>query len=88
LRRIQRAVGHIASARNIPLIELDCRIAELSGLEQALIVLVCRTDKRSASAARTLRTAGFTQVGVLRRGMEQWNAVGVPVAKDGTDARA
>jgi len=79
-------LGHIAS--NIPLIELDCRIAELSGLEQAPIVLVCRTDKRSAGAARTLRTAGFTQVGVLRRGMEQWNAVGVPVAKDGTDARA
>jgi rhodanese-related sulfurtransferase len=42
-------------------------------------VLVCRTDKRSAVAARTLRTAGFSQVSVLRRGMERWNQIGLPV---------
>jgi len=43
-----------------------------------VIVLVCRTDKRSATAARTLRAAGFTQVNVLRRGMEEWNESGLP----------
>ena len=51
----------------------------LLGLNAAPIVLVCRTDKRSAAAARTLRAAGFTQVSVLRRGMEQWNEAGLPV---------
>lgn len=71
--------GHIATARNIPVAELDGRLAELAGLERAPLVLVCRTDKRSATAARTLRAAGFTQVTVLRRGMEQWNDAGLPV---------
>jgi uncharacterized membrane protein YdjX (TVP38/TMEM64 family)/rhodanese-related sulfurtransferase len=71
--------GHIAAARNIPVAELDGRLAELAGLEQAPLVLVCRTDKRSATAARTLRAAGFAQVSVLRRGMEQWNDAGLPV---------
>lgn len=71
--------GHIATARNIPVAELDGRLAELAGLERAPLVLVCRTDKRSATAARTLRAAGFTQVIVLRRGMEQWNDAGLPV---------
>ena len=71
--------GHIATARNIPVAELDGRLAELAGLERAPLVLVCRTDKRSATAARTLRAAGFTQVAVLRRGMEQWNDAGLPV---------
>jgi rhodanese-related sulfurtransferase len=71
--------GHIASARNIPVGELGGRLAELVGLERAPVVLVCRTDKRSAAAARTLRTAGFTQVTVLRRGMEQWSEAGLPV---------
>jgi hypothetical protein len=42
-------------------------------------VLVCRTDKRSAVAARNLRAAGFAQVSVLRRGMVQWNQTGLPV---------
>jgi uncharacterized membrane protein YdjX (TVP38/TMEM64 family)/rhodanese-related sulfurtransferase len=72
-------LGHIATARHIPVAELDGRLAELTGLEQAPIVLVCRTDKRSAAAARTLRSTGFAQVSVLRRGMEQWNEVGLPV---------
>jgi rhodanese-related sulfurtransferase len=81
-------LGHIASARNIPIAELDSRIAELAGLQQKPIVLVCRTDKRSASAARTLRAAGFTRIAVLRGGMEEWNAVGLPVANHSTDAAA
>ncbi len=72
-------LGHIATARNIPVAELDSRLTELAGLERAPLVLVCRTDKRSATAARTLRAAGFTQVGVLREGMVQWNKVGLPV---------
>ena len=72
-------LGHIATARNIPVGELDRRLAELAGLEQAPLVLVCRTDKRSAAAARNLRVAGFRQVNVLRRGMEQWNDAGLPV---------
>src|SRR5215468_6158165 len=72
-------LGHIATARNIPVAELESRLSELAGLERWPIVLVCRTDKRSATAARTLRTAGFTQVNVLRRGMEEWNETGLAV---------
>src|SRR5215470_14653189 len=48
-------LGHIATSRNIPVAELESRLAELAGLERGPIVLVCRTDKRSATAARTLR---------------------------------
>jgi uncharacterized membrane protein YdjX (TVP38/TMEM64 family)/rhodanese-related sulfurtransferase len=74
-------LGHIANARNIPITELDSRLAELSGLERAPIVLVCLTDKRSAAAAGTLRAAGFSQINVLRRGMERWNESGLPVVE-------
>jgi uncharacterized membrane protein YdjX (TVP38/TMEM64 family)/rhodanese-related sulfurtransferase len=82
------SLGHIAKARNIPVAELDSRLAELAGLERTPIVLVCRTDKRSAAAARTLRAAGFTQVGVLRRGMEQWHEAGLPVEDRAVGAAA
>ena len=74
-------LGHIANARNIPITELNSRLAELSGLERAPIVLVCRTDKRSVAAAGTLRASGFSQINVLRRGMEQWNECGLPVVE-------
>jgi uncharacterized membrane protein YdjX (TVP38/TMEM64 family)/rhodanese-related sulfurtransferase len=78
------ALGHIAAARNIPVTELSGRLAELTGREREPVVLVCHTDKRSAAAAQTLRAAGFTQVGVLRRGMVQLTDAGLPV--EGRDA--
>jgi uncharacterized membrane protein YdjX (TVP38/TMEM64 family)/rhodanese-related sulfurtransferase len=73
------SLGHLPTARNIPVAELSGRLAELAGLERTPIVLVCRTDKRSAAAAQTLRSAGFLQVSVLRRGMERWNEADLPV---------
>jgi len=81
-------LGHIATAHNIPVAELESRLAELAGLERGPVVLVCRTDKRSAIAARTLRAAGFTQVTVLRRGMEQWNETGLPAEGAGAETTA
>jgi rhodanese-related sulfurtransferase len=79
------ALGHIPGARNLPMSELSSRVSELAGLERTSLVLVCRTDKRSAAAARLLHEAGFAHVAVLRSGMEQWNKEGLPVeaATDG-----
>jgi rhodanese-related sulfurtransferase len=73
------ALGHIPGARNLPMSELSSRASELAGLERTSLVLVCRTDKRSATAARLLHEAGFAHVVVLRSGMEQWNKEGLPV---------
>ena len=73
-------LGHIANARNVPLFELPRRVAELGSLAKTPIVLVCKTDKRSASAAAMLDAAGFQDVFVLRGGMVRWNEAGFPVA--------
>jgi uncharacterized membrane protein YdjX (TVP38/TMEM64 family)/rhodanese-related sulfurtransferase len=72
-------LGHIAAARNIPVAELTGRLSELAGLESEPIVLICRTDKRSAVAAQMLRDADFVHVNVLRQGMERWKEAGLPV---------
>jgi uncharacterized membrane protein YdjX (TVP38/TMEM64 family)/rhodanese-related sulfurtransferase len=72
-------LGHIADASNMPVGELPKRLVEIDALKDRSVVLVCRTDKRSATAAMLLRDAGFRDVGVLRGGMEQWNQKGLPV---------
>jgi uncharacterized membrane protein YdjX (TVP38/TMEM64 family)/rhodanese-related sulfurtransferase len=81
-------LGHIANARNVPLPELPRRIKDLEALTETPVILVCRTDKRSASAAAILDAAGFLNVLVLRGGMVRWNEAGLPVAdrrnRDGT----
>lgn len=73
-------LGHIPNARNVPLAELPYRIHELGSFSEAPVVLVCRTDKRSASAAALLEEAGFRVITVLRGGMVRWNEAGLPVA--------
>jgi uncharacterized membrane protein YdjX (TVP38/TMEM64 family)/rhodanese-related sulfurtransferase len=72
-------LGHIANARNIPLPELPRRVAELGPLTETPVVLVCKTDKRSASAATVLDAAGLRDLSVLRGGMVRWNEAGLPV---------
>jgi sterol desaturase/sphingolipid hydroxylase (fatty acid hydroxylase superfamily)/rhodanese-related sulfurtransferase len=67
-------LGHIPGAWNIPVDDMPARLGELTALHDRSLVVVCRTDKRSARAAEMLRAAGFSQVAVLRGGMERWNA--------------
>jgi rhodanese-related sulfurtransferase len=72
-------LGHIADASNVPVGDLPKRLMEINAIKDRPVILVCRTDKRSATAATLLRDAGFRDVGVLRGGMEAWNRKGLPV---------
>jgi uncharacterized membrane protein YdjX (TVP38/TMEM64 family)/rhodanese-related sulfurtransferase len=72
-------MGHIAKAKSLPLEELPTRLAELADRKQRPIRLVCRTDRRSAQAARILAEAGFADARVIRGGMTAWHAKGWPV---------
>ena len=74
-------LSHIAGAQNIPVNELPQRIAALNFEKDTPIAIVCKTDKRSAQAAHQLSKAGFTRVLIVRGGMVQWNANGLPVAR-------
>ena len=65
-------LGHIPDAINVPLGELETRLAVLAS-DRRQMVLVCKTDKRSAKAAEILSNGGIRQVMVLRGGMEDWN---------------
>jgi rhodanese-related sulfurtransferase len=66
-------LGHIGTARNIPLDQIDRHAADLLAERQPL-VMVCHTDRRSGMAAQRLRSQGSGQVSVLRGGMVAWRA--------------
>ena len=73
--------GHIEGATNIPLEELPQRLGELEDYRQNPVAIVCRTDMRSAEAARLLVKAGFADVQVVRNGMTGWLKAGLPVTR-------
>jgi uncharacterized membrane protein YdjX (TVP38/TMEM64 family)/rhodanese-related sulfurtransferase len=68
--------GHLPSAVNIPLADVADRAAELAAREQP-IVLVCKTDRRSARAAELLRAGGLRDVAVVRGGTDGWHRQGL-----------
>jgi rhodanese-related sulfurtransferase len=74
-------LGHIANALNLPVGELPNRLIEINTLKDKPVILVCRTDKRSANAAALLADAGFRDARVLQGGMERWNQTGLPVER-------
>jgi rhodanese-related sulfurtransferase len=72
-------LGHIAGAMNVPLTELPAHLADPARGDRPIVV-VCKSDRRSSIAAQQLREAGVARVSVLRGGMDQWRALGLPVS--------
>src|SRR4249920_25540 len=68
--------GHLPGAVNIPLAELSDRMNEVTAPARP-VVLVCKTDRRSAKAAETLLAAGIREVTVLRGGTDGWHQRGL-----------
>jgi ArsR family transcriptional regulator len=72
------ALGHLPTAMNIPLRELEARLSELNSSQE--IVAYCRGPYcvLSYEAVATLRRQGFT-VRRLVDGFPEWRAAGLPI---------
>ena len=75
------SAGHAPNARNIPLAQLDKRIAELEKFKNRPAVVVCQTGGRSHAAIALLKKAGFAEVVVLAGGIGAWQQANMPVEK-------
>ena len=74
-------LGHVAGARNIAVADLPNLVSGLHAVKHKPIVIVCQTEMRSLKAGQILARAGFTDLAVLRGGMEAWNHKGHPVER-------
>ena len=70
--------GHLPGAVNLPLPELAKHVPDLAARKQPIVV-VCKTDRRSARAATELRAAGLGDVTVLRGGTDEWHRQALPL---------
>jgi rhodanese-related sulfurtransferase len=75
------AAGHVPGARNVPHDEIPARLAELSSLKDQQVVLYCRSGRRTAIAAETLRGAGFEKLLHLEGDWLAWEAAKQPVER-------
>lgn len=68
--------GHLPGAVNVPLLKLAGHTPDIAARKQS-VVLVCKTDRRSARAATELLAAGLRDVAVLRGGTDGWHRQGL-----------
>lgn len=73
------AGGHVPGAVNIPIRELEGRVAEVP--QDRPVVVYCEVGGRSALAARQLAARGYRNVREMQGSMEAWRAAGLPVEK-------
>ena len=65
--------------------DIPRRLSEINAALNSPVILACKTDKRSAQAAKLLGEADFQDLQVLRGGMELWDRNGFEISKSGAN---
>jgi len=75
------AVGHVGGAKNIPLNDLEAKLASTVKNKSLPLILVCQTGARSGRAVAIAKKLGYEQAQSLGGGMASWRAANLPVEK-------
>jgi rhodanese-related sulfurtransferase len=65
-------IGHLRGAQNLPLVELDQRLAELHGYRNRTLLVVCDDAACGEAGTRLLQTSGFPGALMLEGGIAAW----------------
>ncbi len=75
------ARGHVIGAKNLPLGQLEDKLAQVVKNKSAQVIMVCQVGARSARAAATARKLGYENVQSLSGGLRAWTAASMPTEK-------
>jgi rhodanese-related sulfurtransferase len=75
------AAGHVGGAKNIPLSELEGKLANAVKNKAVPVILVCQSGARSGRAVAIAKKLGFEQAQSLAGGLGAWRSASMPVEK-------
>jgi rhodanese-related sulfurtransferase len=75
------AAGHIVGSKNLPLAELEAKLAGTVKNKTLPLVLVCQSGSRSAKAVDAAKKLGYEKAQSLQGGLKAWKAANLPVEK-------
>jgi rhodanese-related sulfurtransferase len=75
------AAGHIGSAKNIPLGELESKLAAAVKNKSLPLILVCQSGARSGRAVAIAKKLGYEQAQSLGGGLNSWKTANLPLEK-------
>jgi rhodanese-related sulfurtransferase len=75
------SAGHITSAKNIPLGELESKLASVVKNKALPLILVCQSGARSGRAVAIAKKLGYEQAQSLGGGLNAWKTANLPLEK-------
>jgi len=75
------AAGHVVGAKNIPVSQLEGKLAAAVKNKALPVILVCQSGARSSRAVQIAKKLGFENVQSLSGGMGAWRSANLPVEK-------
>ena len=77
----EHAAGHIVGAKNIPLDQLESKLAGTVKNKAIPVILVCQSGARSGRAVAIAKKLGYEQAQSLAGGIGAWKSANLPVEK-------
>lgn len=75
------AAGHVGGAKNVPLGQLESKLAGTVKNKALPLILVCQTGARSGRAVAIAKKLGYEQAQSLAGGLGAWKTANLPVEK-------
>ena len=75
------AAGHVGGAKNLPLGELEAKLAGAVKNKALPLILVCQSGARSGRAVAIAKKLGYEQAQSLGGGLASWKAANLPLEK-------
>lgn len=75
------AAGHVGGAKNIPLADMEKKLAAAVKNKSLPLILVCQSGVRSGRAVAIAKKLGYDQAQSMAGGMVSWKAANLPVEK-------
>ena len=75
------AAGHVGGAKNVPLNQLEDKLALAVKNKTLPLILVCQTGARSARAVAIAKKLGYENTQSMQGGLKAWQTANLPVEK-------
>ncbi len=75
------AAGHVGGAKNIPLNQLEAKLAGVVKNKALPLILVCQSGARSGRAVAIAKKLGYEQAQSLGGGLSSWRAANLPIER-------
>jgi rhodanese-related sulfurtransferase len=75
------SAGHVGGAKNIPLADLENKLAATVKNKTVPLILVCQSGARSGRAVAIAKKLGYEQAQSMGGGMAAWKTANLPIEK-------